>query len=84
MWLTKLKIAIVEKNVENLSKLMQEIPQFEDAKKMQAAVCLIAEATELVSLLQNETASSMQQIKKSLEFIKSTRPNNTNKLDIRS
>lgn len=84
MWLTKLKIAIVEKNVENISKLMEEIPQLEDLKKMEEAVYLIREAAELVYTLQDETSASMKQIRKNIDFLKSTQIKNASKLDIKS
>jgi len=48
MWLTKLKIAIVEKNTDNLNKLMDDIPQLEDKKEIEEAIYLLKEASAIV------------------------------------
>lgn len=83
MWLTKLKIAIIEKDTDTLSKLMDNLPQLESKEEMIEAVYLIREAAELVYTLQDETSDSMKQIKKNLHFLKSTQENKINKLDIK-
>ena len=84
MWLTKLKIAIVEKNTDNLSKLMENIPKLESVDEMTEALYLIREAAELVYTLQDDASSSMKQIKKNLNFLESTQELQINKLDIKS
>lgn len=84
MWLTKLKIAIVEKNPDALNKLLDEIPQLEDQKEIEEAVYLLKEATALVNSLKDETKASMKQIKKNLDFLRSTDVPTSKKLDIRS
>ncbi len=83
MWLTKFKIALVEKDIDKLSKLMNNLPELETKKEMQEAQYLIKEATSLVHTLKNETSSSMKQIKKNLEFLKSTEAPKIAKLDIK-
>ena len=52
MWLTDLKIAIVEKNIKKLDSLMDEIPQLDTNKERGEALYLIKEGlfTELVFL----------------------------------
>jgi len=84
MWLKQLKIALVEKDTDKLSKLMEDIPQLENKEEMTEALYLIREASELVYTLQEETATSMKQIQKNLNFLKSTQEPNSNKLDIKS
>ena len=84
MWLTKLKIAIVEKDVDKLSKLMENIPKLESVEEMSEAVYLIREASELVYTLQDETSATMKQIKKNLTFLKATEAPKTSQLDIKS
>ena len=84
MWLTKLKIAVVEKDTDRLSSLMESIPKLESIEDMTAALYLIREAEELVYTLQDETSASMKQIKKNLAFLKSTEAQKTSKLDIKS
>lgn len=84
MWRTKFQIAIVEKDIDSLDKLLDEMPEFSRKKDMQEATYLLKEATELLFSLKDETAKSMKQIKKNLSFLKSTQPQPTAKLDIKS
>ena len=84
MWLTKLKIAIVEKDTDTLLKLMDDIPSLSEPKELEEAVYLLREASELVYTLQDETSVSMAQIKKNIAFLRSTETKTSNKLDIRS
>jgi predicted translin family RNA/ssDNA-binding protein len=84
MWLNELKIAIVQKDVEHLESLLNDIPQLEDSKEIESGLYLLQEASKLMQTLQNETASSMQQIKKNLDFLNSATPNKHAKFDITS
>ena len=84
MWTTKLKIAIVEKNADALDKLMDDIPELTDADDIQEAIHLLKAAMGLVSTLKDETSSSMKQIKKNLQFLRSTDIPTSSKLDIKS
>jgi len=84
MWLNELKIAIVEKNTDALGRLIGDIPQLTDADDIQEAIYLLKEATELVHTLKDETSASMKQIKKNLDFLRSTDVPTSSKLDIRS
>ena len=84
MWLNQLKIAIVERNTDRLSELMDDIPQLEKKEDIDQAICLIKEATELVQTLQSKTSTSMKQMKKNIDFLKSTEHKTSNRLDITS
>jgi len=84
MWLTNIKIAIVEKNVDKLDYLLDEVPQFENKYDMEEAMYLLGEAAELVYTLKDETEHSMKQMKKNIDFLKSTQSPTPNKLDLRS
>ncbi|MGE4420158.1 MAG: hypothetical protein AB7D38_10070 [Sulfurimonas sp.] len=84
MWLTKLKIAVVEKNPNALSKLLSDVPQLENQKEIEEALFLLREATALMKNLKEETQASMRQIKKNLDFLRSTDISTSKKLDIRS
>ncbi|MEA2073749.1 MAG: hypothetical protein U9O86_09210 [Campylobacterota bacterium] len=84
MWLVNLKIALIEKDLERLSKLMDSTPQLETKEEMQEALVLIEQAKELVFGLKEETKISMQQIQKNKNFLKSTQAPTTGKLDITS
>lgn len=84
MWLTKLKIAIIEKNTEALDALMGDIPQLGTKEDLEQAVYLLREASELVYTLQEDASKSMAQIKKNLQFLRSTDIPTSKKLDIKS
>ena len=83
MWLTKLKIAIVEKNPDALDALLDDIPELSEADDIEQAIYLLREASELIYTLQNETKVSMGKIKKNIAFLRSTERQKVNKLDIR-
>lgn len=84
MWLANLKIAIIEKNTDKLKELMDDIPQLEEKKNIEEALYLIKEASELVHKLKDETAKSMRQMKKNIDFLKSTEHKTSNRLDVTS
>ncbi len=84
MWLSKLKVALIEKNTDSLGKLLDDIPQLSDAKEAQEAIYLLKEASELLHILKDETVSSMKRIQKNLAFLRSTEIPSSKLLDIKS
>jgi len=84
MWLTKLKIAVIEKDTDALDKLLDDIPTQHTKDEASEALYLLKEATELVHKLKDETAVSMIQVKKNLSFLRSTETKPKSTLDIRS
>ena len=84
MWLTKLQIAIIEKNTQSIDKLLDETPEFSDKKQMEQAMYLLREAAELMYELKNETNLTMTQIKKNINFLRSTEMPTSVSLDITS
>lgn len=84
MWLNKLKIAIVEKDTHSLNALLEALPKFEDAKEIEKAIYLLQEASSLVENLKDETSHSMKQIKKNLQFLRSTDIPTSRKFDMMS
>lgn len=85
MWLNKFKIALIEKNTDEIDKLLDEVPEFPNKKNMQEAMYLMREASELLHTLKSETKDTMSQLKKNIDFLNSTQtPNQQNKLDIKS
>jgi len=83
MWLTELKIAIVEKNPDALEKLLDNIPELKDPEDIQSAIHLLNEASELMQTLKDETASNMKKIEKNLSFLRSTEEKAKSRLDIK-
>ena len=84
MWLNELKIAVVQKDTESLSKLLGNLPTLDDAKEIESAIYLLAQAMEIVKSRRDATADSMKQIQKNIKFLKSTQSPRKNKLDIKS
>jgi len=82
MWINKLKIAIVEKDINSMSKLLDDIPKLKDKQEMQTAVYLLKEASSLVESMRDKTKTSMSKIKQNLEFLKSSQVKPSHTLDI--
>ena len=84
MWVTKLKLAIVEKNTEAMDELLSSMPSFEEKEKkeIEEAMFLLREALILVHTLQDETASSMKLIKQNIKFLKVNQENPKSSLNI--
>ncbi len=84
MWLNKLKIAIIEKDMDSLTTLMESLPKLEDPKEIDEAVYLIKAGKELVEGLRDDTKNSMLQMKKNIDFLNATKAPHTSKLDVKS
>ncbi|WP_297431706.1 hypothetical protein [Sulfurimonas sp.] len=82
MWLKKLKIAVIQKDTKSLDVLLNDIPTLEDAKEIEEALYLLQEAQKIVQTFKDETASSMLQMKKNIDFLNSATANKTAKFDI--
>ena len=44
MWHNSLKIAIIEKNTDNIDKLLDTTPEFKDTKEIESAMYLLKAA----------------------------------------
>jgi len=84
MWLNELKIALIEKNIDKINSLMDNLPQLEEKQDITTAIYLIKEATTLVTGLRDETKASMVQMKKNIDFLNSATANKTSRFDITS
>ena len=84
MWIKKIQIAIIEKNIGELEKLVSSMPEFDNVQDMESAMYILREAAELVYTLKDETALAMSQIKKNINFLKSTQAPSANKFDVKS
>jgi len=84
MWLNKLKVAVVQKDVELLETLLDDLPELQDSKEIEEVLYLLKEAVQIIQQLKDETATSMQQMKKNIVFLNSTTANKTAKFDITS
>jgi len=84
MWLKEFKIALIEKDIDRLTKLMESLPELTEATEIDEALHLLKAATILVESLRDDTKSSMIQMKKNMDFLKSTQAPIMGKLDITS
>lgn len=84
MWLNKLKIAVIEKNFSSIDKLLGEIPKLQSQREIEEAIYLLKEASDIADILKDDTSKSMKQIKKNLNFLRSTDIPTSKNLDIRS
>ncbi len=83
MWLKQFKIALIEKNTENLSRLMDDIPSLSRPEDIEQALYLIKEASLLVQTLKDETVQTMGKMKKNIAFLKATEAPKLNNFDIK-
>jgi len=84
MWLKQLKLAVVQRDVELLSSLLEDVPALADAKDIKTAIYLLKEAADIMQTLKEETKASMVQMKKNMDFLNATTANKTAKFDITS
>lgn len=82
MWVTKLKIAIIEKNADALDALLDNIPDLEE-KDVEQAIYLLRAASEMIYTLKDESIVSIDKITKSISFMRSTERPAANKFDIK-
>lgn len=82
MWLKSLKIAIVEQNTQLLDKLLEDIPHFSSKEELDQAICLLEEATNMMHTLREETRQTMLQLKKNLDFLRTTDIPTSKNLDV--
>lgn len=83
MWIKKLQIAIIEKNTDAIDTLLEETPEFKNKKEIESAIYLLREAMELIYTLKDETALTMKQLKKNIDFLNSTQTQTQNRFDAR-
>jgi len=84
MWLKEFKVALIEKDTSKLTTLMESVPALSGAREIDEAFHLLKAATTLVEGLKSKTQVSMVQIKKNIDFMKSTEALSANTLDIKS
>jgi hypothetical protein len=84
MWLRKFKLAVVQKDVETIDRLLDKMPSFEKLEELEEAAYLIKEAYTLMAALQSDNESTMQQLQKNIKFLKATQNEAPKKLDITS
>ena len=84
MWLREFEIAIIEKNSDEIERLLDLPLKFETLNDAKMALSLLEEAIKFLNEAKNETAVTMMQMKKNIDFLKSTASITQGSLDIRS
>jgi hypothetical protein len=84
MWLKTLKIAVIEKDVDKFQLLLKDIPVLSDQKEIEEALYLISSAKKILEKLKSDTKTSMEQMKKNIDFLNSTRVDKVSRFDITS
>jgi len=84
VWINRFKIALIEKDIQSLEKLLEDVPDFNDLKLMKELAFLIQNAIKLLQNEKNTTAHEMHQIKKTLDFLNASASDTKNNFDIKS
>ena len=82
MWLKRLKIAVVQKDTKELEHLLDNIPKLTEKKEIDEGLCLLDAAKNIVEELQEEDATTMLQMRRNLDFLRSTQTNKSVKFDV--
>lgn len=83
MWLQEFKVALIRKDAETIGTLLDSMPQLQ-GEELEEAGCLLRQARELLQTEQSRTRNKMQQLRKNVDFLKSTQSETPKKLDITS
>ena len=84
VWLKKFKAAVVQRDIALIEKLLSDIPEFNSVEDMKEARYLTEEAILVAEALKNETAVSMAQMKKNIDFLNVTKRDKHSRFDITS
>jgi len=82
MWIQEFKIALIEEDTQKLAELADADLQFCSVTEIEEAMFLIKQANELCVKLKSDTALSLKQLKKNIDFIRATEAPPSYKLDI--
>ncbi|MDD2838135.1 hypothetical protein [Sulfuricurvum sp.] len=72
MWLIKFKKALILEEISQISSLLDEMPQFNTLQEIEEAAYLLIEGQKLLERNKRKTALAMQQLKNTIDFLKST------------
>lgn len=72
MWLIKFKKALILEEISQISSLLDEMPQFNTLQEIEEAAYLLIEGQKLLERNKHKTALAMQQLKNTIDFLKST------------
>jgi len=70
-WLNDLKIAVIEENTQEISILIETLPDFTDLDKAKEALSLVGQAIKITDAKKTEVLNTLNKIKKTKEFLSS-------------
>jgi len=71
-WHKQLSLAIIERDPKRISKLVDNMPDFENLDAMKRASVLIKEGIKVVEEFKDETSLALKKIQKHRDFLNST------------
>ena len=70
-WINELKTAVIEEDIQNITKITDTLPRFEDIDEAEKALSLIREAIRIVKEKRRETLDIMNKIRQTKTFLTS-------------
>ena len=68
-WTNSLKVAVIENDIEAISKALDHMPNFKDLDEAKEALSLIQSATDLAKKEKQEVLENIKKKKKTKEFL---------------
>ncbi len=72
-WLDNLKIAIINKKIDNLVELSKELPTFDSLEDLKTAQALVVQARDLIIKEQSKVAQDMKKNRQIKNFLENQR-----------
>ena len=70
-WINSLKVAIIEEDIDSISKILDELPNFQDIDEAKEALSLVKSATAFAKIQRQKTLDTMNKIKQTKKFLNS-------------
>ena len=84
MWLKRFKIAVIERDIPRIEALLDEMPAFETHEAREEAAYLCKEADALLQQMRDNVLTAKMQLKKNIDFLRSTHTDAPSGLDLKS
>ena len=68
-WINNLKIAIIDKDIIKIQKIISDMPKINDLDKAKEALALVKEAISIVEEERTKTIDEMNKIRKTKAFM---------------
>jgi hypothetical protein len=83
MWLNEFKAALVLEQIDTISSLIDEIPHFETLEEIEQAAYLLQQASELAESNKRQTTQTLQHLKSTIDYLKSSQTPTDSSLNIK-